>query len=656
MANARLSLFATLLFTYTTLAERQVPFSMGDNLTKDTLLGNVAELAGFRMPVGGFKRVLIDSLPRIASEHFVVNNRAELRVLKALDRDEVCVNLHCCNTPTCSVSFRVFIIMAGNSDTSGQEKKEDVLVMVNIRDENDNKPTFSSDTVTLLETTRVGQEVSLPKADDKDSPGNSVKTYRLSDPSETFKLEQSTTEPMMRVMKPLDREKRSSYDLVYEAVDGGSPPSTGRVTLKVLIEDVNDNAPDFVNPSTTVKLREDVPVNTRVAQLTSTDKDEGDNGKVSYRITSDSRPTGLVSSLFSIGSTTGEIHVLKPLDFEDSRQAGGFTLYVLASDHGKPVRSSTATLKVVLEDVNDNEPQVSLDPPNPVIVEGEKAGKLLALVTVSDADKISRNKIQCALLHGNGFLLQPISSVLLDLITTREFDHEMESYADITFSCTDTAEPRKQINKSFRINITDRNDNPPVFRPPTPRSVVISEDLESGREILRVTATDADQPNQALRYSLDEKGKENFQIHRDSGRIFLEKRLDRERRSRHAFKVIAWDRGTPPRNGSLDVTVTVTDVNDNPPRYAGPTNFYVPEGTPRDTRVAKLAFHDPDLGLNGTWRTRLSTKVSLMGKSRELKSDINYLSLCSAVMAFYLSSLAALTVKVESHYKLVCQS
>lgn len=90
---------------------------------------------------------------------------------------------------------------------------------------------------------------------------------------------------MLTTVEPLDRETKSNYDLVAEARDGGVPPRTTRVPLKIYVTDVNDNAPEILDPrEDVVSIREEQPPGTEVVKIRAVDKDNGPNATLTYSI------------------------------------------------------------------------------------------------------------------------------------------------------------------------------------------------------------------------------------------------------------------------------------------------------------------------------------------------------------------------------------
>uniref|UniRef100_A0A671MMY4 Protocadherin 1b n=1 Tax=Sinocyclocheilus anshuiensis TaxID=1608454 RepID=A0A671MMY4_9TELE len=147
---------------------------------------------------------------------------------------------------------------------------------IEILDENDNTPQFSSPVLTLSipENTHVGVLFAIPVATDRDSGSNGIADYALTTGPEaanlfSLQVAQDSDEklPQLIVLGNLDREQRDSYDLNIKVVDGGSPPRQSSALLRITITDANDNVPKFEKSHYEGELPENSPVGHSVLQL-----------------------------------------------------------------------------------------------------------------------------------------------------------------------------------------------------------------------------------------------------------------------------------------------------------------------------------------------------------------------------------------------------
>lgn len=150
----------------------------------------------------------------------------------------------------------------------------------------------------------------------------------------------------------LDREFKEVYDLVAEARDQGTPPRSSRIPVKIKVQDVNDNAPEIVDPQEdVVSVREEQPPNTEVVRVRAVDPDEGNNASITYSILKSRDSDGY--GIFSIDPISGTIRTKMVLDHEDKTI---YRLAVAATDNGFPPKQTVRMLRVEVLDLNDNRP------------------------------------------------------------------------------------------------------------------------------------------------------------------------------------------------------------------------------------------------------------------------------------------------------------
>ncbi len=125
------------------------------------------------------------------------------------------------------------------------------------------------------------------------------------------------------------------------------------------------------------------------------------------------------------------------------------------------------------------------------------------------------------------------------------------------------------------VEITDVNDHSPTF-PESEQRLEIAENTPPGTRFQIHAARDPDVGKQSVRsYKPNQNDFFDIEI-RDSEEekipfLVLKKPLDREQKSEHSFVLTALDGGSPPKSGSLNLTVTVLDVNDNRPVFSKDT-------------------------------------------------------------------------------------
>ncbi|XP_078267838.1 protocadherin gamma-A10-like isoform X10 [Rhinoraja longicauda] len=155
------------------------------------------------------------------------------------------------------------------------------------------------------------------------------------------------------------------------------------------------------------------------------------------------------------------------------------------------------------------------------------------------------------------------------------------------------------------VEILDVNDNAPIFSE-SQIGLEIPELAASGARFLLESAQDADVGTNSLQtYKLHPNEYFFLDVQTRSGSemlpvLVLQRPLDREKLSVHKLVLVAEDGGVPLRSGTVQLTITVKDANDNVPIFS-PSVYRVSllESAPKGTLIVKLNATDPDDGPNG---------------------------------------------------------
>ncbi|KAM8851758.1 cadherin-11 isoform 1-T3 [Synchiropus picturatus] len=195
---------------------------------------------------------------------------------------------------------------------------------------------------------------------------------------------------------------------------------------------------------------------------------------------------------------------------------------------------------------------------------------------------------------------------------TKTLDREEQAQYTLTAQAVarDTNKPLEPPSE-FIVKVQDINDNPPEFLH-GPYYARVPEMSNVGTSVMQVTATDADDPtygNSArLVYSILQ-GQPYFSVEPQTGIIRTAlPNMDREARQDYDVVIQAKDMGghMGGLSGTTEVKITLTDVNDNPPKF--PQSVYsmsVSEDKEMGEEVGRLKAKDPDMGDNGLVSYRL---------------------------------------------------
>ncbi|XP_034037007.1 protocadherin beta-16-like [Thalassophryne amazonica] len=230
-------------------------------------------------------------------------------------------------------------------------------LIVDVQDINDNKPEINimSKSNIISEDAKINTVVTMINAEDRDSGENGHVNCFIHE-NIPFVLKKSTNNFYSLITdSELDREKSSEYNITVTCSDEGVPSLSSSVTLTLEISDVNDNVPVFEKSSYEAYIVENNTPGLSIFTVKATDADWNQNARVSY-ILEDSSVNGVsVSSYVSVSADSGVIHAVRSLDYE---QIKDFQFRIKAQDRGSPPLSSNVTVKIVIQDQNDNAPQV----------------------------------------------------------------------------------------------------------------------------------------------------------------------------------------------------------------------------------------------------------------------------------------------------------
>ncbi|VDL84712.1 unnamed protein product [Nippostrongylus brasiliensis] len=232
------------------------------------------------------------------------------------------------------------------TDNGEPPRNSSALVEIGITDVNDNAPVFdqapkfiaSQKRIFLEESAAVGEEVGRVYAIDEDSGENGIVRYSLNG-SQDFSIDPESG--IIRTTTSLDRERTAIYVLEVLASDQGSPPLTSATEITVVVKDVNDNAPEFLQKEYNFTLSEETPRGSQIVVLKAEDKDA--EQKIVYRIEQMDRDVVALIDLGEQGALltlSGQLHSTDHL----------ISLEVSATDQGG--LQGRCRVNLIVEDIN----------------------------------------------------------------------------------------------------------------------------------------------------------------------------------------------------------------------------------------------------------------------------------------------------------------
>ncbi|XP_076066701.1 protocadherin-like wing polarity protein stan isoform X3 [Oratosquilla oratoria] len=488
-------------------------------------------------------------------------------------------------------------VLAEDQGPPEERRTATAEVTVKVLDENDNYPQFSerSYSVEVPEDLNAALTPTVLhiQATDKDEGKNGQIRFAIigGNTAGHFAIDASSGE--IHVAASLDHETNPNYRLVVRAQDAGSPPRSNTTQVHVDVLDVNDNAPRFYTQLFQETVQENVAVGYSVVRVQAFDNDEGDNALLTYHVEGGGEDLPV-----AVDDNSGWVVTTRELDREERHQ---YTFTVVATDHGDPPQSASATVVLQIQDQNDNDPV--FDPKNYEVTVSEMDKPGTPVVTVTATDKDENPRLHYSITSGNErgrfSLTSQNSRGLVSL--AQPLDYKQESRYELTITAADAG--GRFDTAMVYVNVTDANNFPPVFEN-TPYSATIYEDEPEGTTVLVVAASDGDTgENARVTYSLSSESVPEFQIHPTTGAITTTQSLDRERQGGYHITVTATDNGKKRLSDTTVVEINVVDVNDNAPVFSESSyNASVPEDAAKGTSVELVVANDADAGLNGRVR------------------------------------------------------
>ncbi|XP_059681017.1 cadherin-8 isoform X2 [Gavia stellata] len=438
-------------------------------------------------------------------------------------------------------------------------------------------------------------------------PGSSKIKYILSgDGAGTiFVINDKTGD--IHAMKRLDREEKAEYTLTAQAVDRDTnkplePPSE----FIIKVQDINDNAPEFVDGPYHATVPEMSVVGTFVTKVTATDADDpvyGNSAKLVYSIL-EGQP------YFSIEPHTAIIKTALPNMDREAKEE--YFVVIQAKDMGGHMGglSGTTTVTITLTDVNDNPPKFAQSLYHFSVMEDVALGEPIGRVKANDLDIGENAKSSYDIVEGDGmdiFEITTDAQTQDGIIRVRKpLDFETKkSYTLKVEAANVHIDPRFLSGGPFKDTATvkivvEDADEPPVFSSPT-YLLEVHENAAINSVIGQVAAHDPDVSSSPIRFSIDRHTdlERQFNINAEDGKITLATPLDRETNMWHNITIVATETRNHSQVSRVPVAIKVLDVNDNAPEFASEHEAFLCENGKPGQVIQIVSAVDKDDPKNG---------------------------------------------------------
>ncbi|XP_063726758.1 protocadherin Fat 4-like isoform X3 [Symsagittifera roscoffensis] len=529
------------------------------------------------MELEGYKVIYVKT--STTESKFAVNpNNGKVFVTDSLDRET-----------DDSYTLNIDLILNSTHARTGITGRATAVVTITITDENDNPPTFNPKryTTKIPETASAGTVVTALSVTDADQGPNkeiASMTITSGDPSGLFAVSQDFNIELIGSLD-YDSSPLLNYTLIVEATDGGDSALIGTATVYVEVIPVNEAAPQFSMTSYSFTMSEDEEVGYFVGAVVATDSDRPrtTDGKFSYVIVSPAGGAG-----FWLDPENGTLILHQTLDYETPTSE--VVLIVEARDFGYDAAyvssplTGTASVTVSLSDANDNSPDCGTNILFKTSVQETSTGPASDLdvfdlgILCSDADITTAFR---TLSYSIGSYDPPSMTQLM--ITNEGMVYlpqnqpiSFEQHENVTLNVVVTDNGGtcgggacNQLNVEVFVQIVNVNQFAPVLtQPSSPHTV--SEGDPIGTNIVLVSASDADNGIDGEFEFFIQSGNTHgdfelgYTVSDSTVNVTTARTLDRERTASYGLVIIATDKGTPPKTGTITVTINVQDVNEPP--------------------------------------------------------------------------------------------
>ncbi|XP_040924588.1 protocadherin-15-like isoform X6 [Betta splendens] len=499
-----------------------------------------------------------------------------------------------------TLDYYTLVVTASDGHPHGTSS---ATVNIVVTDVNDNDPLFDSSLPVNLTVTEEQKDayVGQVKATDPDLGASGQVHYRLVNHQKLFSINATGA---ITTTVSLDREVKGHYFLIVEASDGAVDPRRSRLTLCITVLDVDDNSPVFSQQTYSVDLPENNPSGAVVLQLKAVDADLGSN--LTYRIRTEGLDQEIIQ-LFHIEPLTGELSVLKVLDYEaltDSQHTYTFTVEALGGNGSMPPGLASVTVRIM--DMNDFSPAFSEAVYRGMVAPNAVKGTIVTTVTANDSDPAGTpaGYVRYKVDHE----AYPYSASIFDVeentgnvVTRVNLNEKPNLKFSLVVVAYDDGNPVKENTTLVQITVLQPSVIP-VFTQEEYRFPPVSEQAAVGTLVGAIVAAAV---NQTIVYSIIE-GNEGgvFGLNSSTGLIYTAKPLDYEANASYVLKVeadsmrvVSSNLRVPSNSNTAKVLIDIQDENDHSPVFT--RSLYiggVAEDAKTFTSVLQVQALDNDTG------------------------------------------------------------
>ena len=489
---------------------------------------------------------------------------------------------------------QIFNLTITAFDRSAEPKYTNATVLLQVTGVNEFSPNFSNMTGPMLpfkENISISETLFQVVATDGDFGPQGVISYSFLSGNDEGRFSIDSATGSVVLVSGLDREDKDMYDLVIIALDS-DPVLSDRLddtlSIRISVEDVNDNAPILSVTSCAVSVAENSPINSSLFSISASDADltNSSNSDIEFFSTS--------TVPFSIDSVTGVVSLSGAIDYEG---VTSYQLRLFARDKGSPsLTSSVLSCPIQILGINEFPPVFTSNSYSFSVAEKSPVNTVFGRVSATDNDRGIDGEVVYSVSGDNRFIVNANG----DLLVLGFLDREIDTVPILlNVSAVDSlgGSLRFTAHSFVTVTVEDINDNSPTFIHNN-QYQSISEDTGIGVSIAQFVASDRDfGSNGEVMYSISAGP---FSINSSTGVVSVESALDRETRSSYELTITASDQASQNQtNSTATLSVNIGDVNDNPPIFSQPNySSIISQPTSINMVILNVSASDLDIGTN----------------------------------------------------------
>uniref|UniRef100_H0XTM1 Protocadherin beta 14 n=1 Tax=Otolemur garnettii TaxID=30611 RepID=H0XTM1_OTOGA len=361
------------------------------------------------------------------------------------------------------------------------------------------------------------------------------------------------------------------------------------------VKDINDHSPAFLDKEILIKISESTTIGTTFLVESAQDLDVGSNGLQNYTISPNSY---FYIKIRDSGDRKiyPELVLDRALDHEEENE---LRLTLTALDGGSPPKSGTTLVFIQVLDINDNAPEFPQSLYEVQVLEDAPLGSRIITISAKDLDTGNYGKISYTFFYASEDVRKTfeINTLSGEINLESSLDFEVIQSYTINIQATDGGGLSEKC--TLLVEVIDINDNPPEVTMSSTTKRIPENASETLVALFSVRDQDAGDNGRMVCSIQDDLPFLLKPTFKNFFTLISEKALDRESRDEYTITITVTDFGTPRLQTQYNLTVLISDVNDNAPAFTQTSyTLFVHENNSPALHIGTISATDRDSGTN----------------------------------------------------------